>query len=106
MGCGNFRRLWRVYTIADSCDGTTQLKPNVDRSPQTGGAVPIALWVEGGVIACYAAGAVFVRSRLRTRAARWVFWGIGALLAALVLLQIAALIYLRFNPIQIDLGPW
>ena len=51
----------------------------------------------------YASGVVFLLPRVRHRVARRVYIGIGVLLLAFILIQIAAFIYLAFNPITINL---
>ncbi len=66
--------------------------------------MPTVMWIEPGVFAAYLLGLVLVLPRIRRRWARRLYVGVGALLLLFILLQVAAIIYLMFNPIRINLN--
>ena len=65
--------------------------------------MPKGFWIEVLVILAYVLAVVFVLPRVYHRVARRLFLGLGLVLAAFILLQVAAIIYLILNPISIDL---
>ncbi len=65
--------------------------------------MPIGFWIEIPILVAYVLGMVFLLPRIRHRLARRMYIGVGVLLLAFTLIQIAAFIYLAFNPIRINL---
>jgi len=65
--------------------------------------MPKGLWIETQVIVAYARAFLFFRPGIRNKAASWAVVGQGLLLLVFLALQIAAVIYLKFNPIKINL---
>lgn len=65
--------------------------------------MPKGRWIQTPVTVAYARAFLFFRPRKCNEAVRWAFVSQGLLLLMFLALQVAAVIYLEFNPIKINL---